>query len=59
MPEEKTWRLEYSNDTGPPDDEVFREWWTVTDGHRAFKADAKDHAEWLCALLNNLPNKGA
>jgi hypothetical protein len=46
-----TWRIEYDNDTGFSD-EGFWEWWTVTDGTRAFRADTETDAEWLCKLLN-------
>lgn len=48
---EAKWKIDYGNDVGP-DDGGFWEWWTVTDGTRAFKADAEADAQWLCDLLN-------
>jgi len=45
------WVVEYDNDTSPMD-EGFWEWWTVTNGVDAFKADSAEAAQWLCDLLN-------
>ena len=43
--------IEYDNDTGP-DDEGFWEWWTVTDGERAYKCDVEADAKYLALRLN-------
>ena len=44
------WTIEYDNDTGPSD-EGFWEWWTVSNGERAFKCDSEQDAVWLCDML--------
>lgn len=45
------WKIYYDNYIDR-NDEGFFEWWAVTDGERLFKADMKEDADWLCALLN-------
>lgn len=49
------WKIESDNDTGPNDD-FYREWWTVTDGNRRFDCKDEADAEWLAAMLNKIPN---
>lgn len=45
------WKVEWANDTGP-NDESYWEWWIITDGEKAFKAESDQEAYWLRDLLN-------
>jgi len=44
------WEIVYDNDTGPSD-EGFWEWWSVTDGEKAFKCCSEADAEWLLSII--------
>ena len=48
------WRVDYDNDVGD-DDGGFWEWWEVTNGTVAYKADKETEAKSLCNLLNASP----
>ena len=50
-PEPRKWRIEWENDVDAFD-EVYWEWWTITDGTTSYKADSEDDAKRLLAILS-------
>lgn len=50
------WKIEYDNDTGP-DDGGFWEWWSVTNGVKAFKCESEEDAQILLVLLQSQGEK--
>ncbi len=34
------------------ENDVFEDWWEVTNGIDTFKTDEREPAQWLCDLLN-------
>jgi len=53
---DEKWIITYENDTGY-NDESFWEWWEISIQDACFKTENKEHAEWLCSLLNGEENK--
>jgi hypothetical protein len=47
------WEVKYLNYVGFGED-LFKEWWLVTNGIKEFTCKSKEHAEWLKENLNFL-----
>ena len=48
------WTVEYDNEVteGPEGDDMFSEWWVVSNGSRTFQAQTEAAADWLASVLN-------